>query len=64
MGFQPHLKQFSVKIRLKFYKFIMSLNQFLTIISSPTNEILSIFSTIISFGLMVLMFYKIKFFRH
>ena len=35
----------------------MSLNQFLTIISSPTNEILSIFSTIISFGLMVLMFY-------
>ena len=35
----------------------MSLNQFLAILSSPTNEILSIFNAVISFGLMILMFY-------
>ena len=35
----------------------MSLNQFLTILSSPPNEILDIFNVLISFGLALLMFY-------
>jgi bile acid:Na+ symporter, BASS family len=35
----------------------MSLNQFFTIISSPSNEILNAFNFIISFGLVILMFY-------
>ena len=35
----------------------MSLNQFLTILSSPPNEILNIFNVIVSFGLAILMFY-------
>ncbi|MDA9091902.1 hypothetical protein N9J56_01270 [Pelagibacteraceae bacterium] len=44
----------------------MSLNQFLTILSFPPDEILNIFSLIISFGLAVLMFVlglKITFFE-
>jgi bile acid:Na+ symporter, BASS family len=43
----------------------MSLNQFLTILSSPPNEILDIFNVMISFGLAILMFYlgiKLNFF--
>lgn len=35
----------------------MSSNQFLTIITSPPNEILNVFNFIISFGLVILMFY-------
>lgn len=44
----------------------MSFNQFLTVLSSPPDEILNIFSLIISFGLAVLMFVlglKITFFE-
>ena len=35
----------------------MSSNQFLTIITSPPNEILNVFNFMISFGLEILMFY-------
>ena len=35
----------------------MSLNQFLTFLSSPPNEILNIFSMLVSLGLMILMFF-------